>query len=107
LPPRIEELESLEHAPSVPAHNEGRNDETGPVLCLFTLDQDALVILEGLVHEIVDLVRYFFSFVEENLLFVILPVEGEILDANAVPVVGELHTRGVYYALNLVRNYEF
>lgn len=73
---RVDELQCLEHAPAVPTHNEGSSDEASPVLSLLTLDQDALVVIEALANEIVDLVRNLFTFVEEDLLFVILPVQG-------------------------------
>jgi hypothetical protein len=36
-----------------------------------------------------------------------LPVEGQILYANAVPMIGELHASGVNHSLDLVRNDEF
>jgi hypothetical protein len=60
------------------------------------------VILKGLVHKVVDFIWYFFLLVKENLLLVILPVEGQILHPDTVPMVGELHARGVDHALNFV-----
>jgi hypothetical protein len=40
------------------------------------------------------------------LLLVVLPIEGKVLDTNAVPVVCELHTRGVHHPLDFVRDDE-
>lgn len=65
------------------------------------------MILDTLVHEIKYLVRNFFSFVEEYLLFIILPVECEVLYINLVPMIVQLHARRVDNPLNFVGNYEF
>lgn len=62
------------------------------------------MVLECLVHELVDLVWNLFLFVEQDLFLVVLPVESEVLDSNTVPVVCKLHSCCVYYSLDLVGN---
>lgn len=102
MTPRVEELESLDHTPPIPPHDEGSNHEAGPILRLLALDKNTFVVLESLVHEVVDLIWDFLRLVEQDLLLVVLPVESQILHANAVPVVGQLHSSRVDDSLDLV-----
>jgi len=107
LSPGIKKFQSLEHAPSVSPHNEGRNYKAGSILSFFTFDQNTFVILECFVHKVENFIRYFLLLIKKNLFFIILPVEGEILHANAIPVVCELHAGSVDHPLDLVGNDEF
>ena len=65
------------------------------------------MIFDTLVHEIKYLVRNFFSFVKEYLLFIILPIEREVLDINLVPMIVQLHACRIDNSLDFVGNYEF
>lgn len=102
LPPRVQELERLEHAPPVLSHDVGGDDEARPILRLLALDKDALMVLHSVVHKVEYFVRYFLGFVEEDLLLVVLPVERQVLHPDAIPVVVELHAGGVDYFLYFV-----
>ena len=84
---RVEELESLEEGPAVAAHDEGSDHEASSVLGFHRLHKDRLLVVEGLFHEAVDLIRDFFLLIKECLLFVVLPVEGQVQNANGLPVV--------------------
>ena len=60
------------------------------------------MVLESLVHEVEDLIGNLLPLVKENLLLVVLPVKGQVIDADAVPVVGQLHACSVHDSLDLV-----
>jgi len=107
LPPRVEEFESLEHAPSEPPHHVGRDNEASSILRLLTLDENTLMVFKCFLHKVEYLVGDLLSLVKQNLFLIVLPVEGEVLDPDAVPVVGELHSRGVHDAGHFVGYYKF
>ncbi|MGB2045880.1 MAG: hypothetical protein ACPHUD_09120 [Porticoccaceae bacterium] len=107
LPPRVDELERLEHTPPVFAHYEGCDDEAGPILRFLALDKNAFVIVNALVHKVVDLVWDLLSLIEKHLLLVVLPVEREVLHVDAVPMVVQLHARRVHNPLHFVGDNEF
>ena len=65
------------------------------------------MIFECLVHKIVNFVWNFFSLIEEDLFFVVLPIQCKILDANTVPMISKLHSSGIDHALDFVRNDKF
>ena len=60
------------------------------------------MVFQALIDEIINFVWYFFSFVKKDLFFVILPVQGQIFDANIVPVVLELRTSSVDNARHFI-----
>lgn len=107
LPPRVDELKCLEHAPPILPHDEGSDDKACSILRFLALDEHTFVILDALVHEVEDLVRYLLRFVEEHLLLVILPVQGQILNIYAVPMIIELHAGRVDYTLHFIGDDEF
>ena len=60
------------------------------------------MVFDALVHEVEDLIRYLLRIVKQHLLLVILPVERQVLHANAVPVVIQLHAGRVDYTLHFI-----
>jgi hypothetical protein len=64
LSPRVKKFKSFEHAPSVPSHNESSDYEASSILSLLTLDEDTLMVFEGFIHEIENLVRDLFLLVK-------------------------------------------
>ena len=64
------------------------------------------MVFEAFVDKVVDFVWNLFGLVEEDLFFVILPVQGQIFDADVVPVVLELRTGRVDDARHLIRDDE-
>ena len=62
------------------------------------------MVLKCFIHEIEYFIGYFLLLIEEYLLLVVLPIECQVLDTNAVPVVCELHTRSVHHSLDFVRD---
>lgn len=62
------------------------------------------MILERLVHKLVDLIRDLFLLVEQDLFFIVLPVQSEVLHSNAVPVIGKLHSRRINDPLDFIWN---
>jgi len=65
------------------------------------------MIFERLIHKIENFIRNFLCFVEENLFFVILPVQRKILNTYCVPVICKLHAGCVHNSLNFIWNQEF
>lgn len=65
------------------------------------------MIFECLVHKIVNFVWNFFSLIKEDLFFVVLPIQGKILDANTIPMISKLHSSGIDHSLDFVRNDKF
>ena len=73
-PARVYIFKRFKQAPLVATHQEGRDHKASSVLRLDRLHQHALVVIDRLLHELVDFLGDLLSSVEESLLLVILPV---------------------------------
>ena len=70
------------------------------------MDEHALAALRRRVDELEDLVRHPVLHVEENLVLLVHPVEGQVRDADALPHVPHGVARTVHDVSYLVRNDE-
>ena len=64
------------------------------------------MVVNGFFHELVDLLWDFLSSVEEGLLLVVLPVQGQIKHSYGLPEIAQLGTGTVDYSSYLVGDYE-
>lgn len=101
---RVEELESFHETPAEFAHNIGCNNKASSVLSFHGLNQNAFVILNCFLDKFKNLVRNLLLLVEESLLFVILPVESKVENANLLPKIAQLSSSGVNNTRHLVCN---
>ena len=65
------------------------------------------MIVDTFVHEVKNLIWYFLSVIKEHLLLIILPVERQVLNIDAVPMVIQLHASSVDNPLYFIGYYEF
>lgn len=68
------------------------------------MDEHALRLLASVLNEVKDLLGGEVFLVEEDLVFLVEPVEGEIDDTNGFPVVGDLPACTVNDVRHLVSN---
>lgn len=65
------------------------------------------MIFYSFIHKVEYFIGYLLCLIKQHLLLIVLPVERQVLDVDAVPVVVELHACGVYDPLHFVWDYEF
>lgn len=64
------------------------------------------MIFYRFVNEFVNFIRYFLSLVEQSLLFIVLPVQSEVLDSDSFPKIAQLGPSCIYNPCHFVRHYE-
>ena len=64
------------------------------------------MIFYRFVNEFVNFIWYFLSLVEQSLLFIVLPVESEVLDSDSFPKIAQLSSSSVNYSRDLICNNE-
>ena len=103
-PSTVQKLQSLQQRPSILAHNVGGNDARRPALTSDGVDQDAFSLDNGVVNEVKDLVGRVVLGVEKYLVLLIQPKVTQVLNANCLPMIGDLFPRTIDNMSDLVCN---
>jgi hypothetical protein len=105
--PRVDVFKSLKQTPFVASHQERCDNEASSILRLAWLNQNALMVVYCLFHELIYFLGYFLSSIKESLFFVVLPIQGKVKHSNCFPKVSELCAGSVYNSGYFICNNKF
>ena len=106
-PSRIQKFQSLDHRPSIFAHQVAGQHRCCPRLTFDGVDKNRLASSRSYLNKVIDLLCSFILAVKKRLCFGILPEKSEVNYSDVLPEVAHLFATAVYDVRDFVCHYEF